>query len=72
VYRFATDAPLNLEELRTHLRKMDAQALRQFGRAAAYLCTLEANHGRDPRDAFVIQLSEARLEWRARRKNSPE
>jgi len=49
----------------------DAQLL-EFGRAARQLCSPEANFGKPPREVFVIQLKEARAEWRRRHpKNSP-
>ena len=64
MYRFATDAPLNLEELRSRLRKMEDAALRRFGDAASYMCSSTANMGKPPRKTFVVQLEEARAEWK--------
>jgi hypothetical protein len=40
--------------------------LKRFGRSAVYMCSPKANTGKPPRDAFVIQLREARAEWRRR------
>jgi len=46
---------------------MDDEALRRQGKAAAFLCRPEANHGRAPRETFVLQLVECRAEWKRRR-----
>jgi len=40
--------------------------LRSFGKSAAYMCSPEANPGTEPRPVFVLQLEEARAEWRRR------
>lgn len=67
MYRFATDAPIDLEEFRARLRKMtDAQLLR-FGKAARYLCSPTAYFGKAPRETFIIQLRECRAEWKRRK-----
>ena len=50
------DAPVDLEQLRARLRKMTDDALVQFGKDAAYMCSPKANRGKPPREAFVIQL----------------
>jgi hypothetical protein len=56
----------DIEKLRERLRKMtDAQPL-EFGRDGRQLCSPEANFGKPPREVFVIQLEEARAEWRRR------
>jgi hypothetical protein len=57
---------LQLEEVRARLRKMSDADLIRFGRAAAGMCSPEANFGRPPRQVFVEQLEEARAEWRRR------
>jgi len=68
VYRFAQDDLLpDLDELRPRLQAFSNRELVAFGRAAAYLCTPEANHGRTLRETFVIQLREARSEWKRRK-----
>jgi hypothetical protein len=67
VYAFSAEPPLNLEDHRVRLRKMDEEELKRHGEAAAFLCTPDANHGKTPRETFVIQLEEARAEWRRRR-----
>ena len=64
------DTPVNREELRARLRKMTDNELRQFGRAARNMCSPEANRGKPPREEFVTQLEEARVEWKRRFKSS--
>jgi len=62
---------LNVEELRVRLQKMSDDQRVKFGKAAAYMCSPKANLGHPPREEFVIQLKEARTEWRKRHpKNS--
>jgi hypothetical protein len=50
----------------TRLRAMDDRMLKQWGAAAARLCSPESNLGAQPREVFVVQLREARAEWRRR------
>jgi len=45
---------------------MSDEQLVKFGKAAAYMCSPKANLGHAPRKEFVIQLDEARAEWRRR------
>ena len=66
MHRFALDVPVDVEELRERLRKMTDEQLRRFGRAAQYMCSPAANGGKPPREPFVIQLEEAKAEWRRR------
>jgi hypothetical protein len=40
----------------------------EFGKAARYMCSPEANIGKPPREEFAIQLAEAREEEWMRRK----
>ncbi len=56
----------NLENLRERLQRMSDKELIRFGKAASSLLTPQANLGRPPREVFVIQLQEARNEWRRR------
>lgn len=65
MYRF-TSNEIDLEVLRTRLQKMSDADLLRFGKAARNLCSPEANLGKSPRKAFVIQLREARAEWKRR------
>jgi hypothetical protein len=59
---------LDVDALRTRLRKMSDKELREFGKAARYMISPTANMGEPPLPAFVLQLEEARAEWRKRRK----
>jgi hypothetical protein len=52
--------------LQKRLREMSDEKLLQFGRDAKYMCSPDANLGRPPREVFVIQLKEAKLEWQRR------
>ena len=68
---FDPDSPLDLDQLRARLHAMSDPALARWGAAAAYMCTPEANFGAPPRHVFVIQLEEARAEWRRRLPKAP-
>jgi len=63
---FDPEAALDLDELSARLRARNDQMLLRWGEAAARLCRLEANLGAPPREVFVVQLREARAEWRRR------
>jgi len=58
--------PSDVETTRTHLQKMTDEQLLRCGVVARYMCSPEANLGKPPREDFVIQLHEARTEWRRR------
>ena len=62
----SSETPVDLEALRTRLRNMPDNELRRFGRAALCMCAAKANIGKPRREAFVIQLEEARVEWQRR------
>ena len=62
MYRFARNEEIDLDELRTRLRKMTDEDLLRFVKAARFMC-----RDKSPRQAFVVQLEEARAEWRRRR-----
>jgi hypothetical protein len=68
VYSFASESALDLRALRSRLEAMDRAALVRFGQAAAYMCSPQANMGKEPREAFLVQLREAREEWRRRQR----
>jgi hypothetical protein len=55
-------AEFDREALRTRLRKMSDQELRNFGEAARYMVSPTANTGKPPLPSFVLQLEEARAE----------
>jgi hypothetical protein len=63
--------PFNVDELQERLRKMSDVELRKFGQAAQHMVSPKANPGQPPREVFVIQLEEARKEWK-RRKSQPK
>ena len=61
---------LDLEQLRARLRRFSDAELLRFGKAARYMCSPEAQPfgGKQPPDrVFIVQLEEARAEWRRRR-----
>jgi hypothetical protein len=66
MYRFTSDG-VDVEELRTRLQRMSDTELLRFGTAARNMCSPAANLGKSPREAFVIQLEEARTEWQRRK-----
>jgi hypothetical protein len=66
MYRFTQDA-IDVDELRARLRKMTDAELIAFGKAARNMCSPAANLGQPPREPFMIQLREARAEWKRRR-----
>ena len=70
MYDLAGENELDLEALRTRLRRMNDRELLRFGKSARYMCTPEANLGKEPRQVFVIQLREAVEEWRRRQRAS--
>jgi hypothetical protein len=56
----------DIQSLQERLRKMSDEKLLRFGRDAKYMCSPDASLGQPPREVFVIQLEEAKLEWRRR------
>jgi hypothetical protein len=56
-------ANLDVDALRTRLRKMSNEELLEFGKAARYMASPTANMGKPPLPTFVLQLEEARAEW---------
>ena len=66
----ARDAGVDLEELKARLIRMSDAELIRFGRAGRYMCSSEAQPfgGKvPPRPEFIVQLEEARAEWRRRK-----
>jgi len=59
-------ANFDVDALRTRLQKMTDDQLRAFGKAARYMTSPKANMGKAPLPTFVLQLEEARAEWRRR------
>ena len=62
----AGDSALDVDALRARLQKMADAQLLEFGEAARDMCSPKANVRKPRRDVFVIQLNEARAEWRRR------
>jgi hypothetical protein len=58
--------PFNVDELRERLQKMSDAELRTFGQAAQRMVSPKANTGQPPPEV-VIQLDEARKEWKRRK-----
>jgi len=50
---------------------MSDQELQRFGQAAKFMCLPGANFDAPPRQVFVIQLEEARKEWKRRNPGLP-
>jgi len=50
-------ANLDVDALRTRLRKMSDEELRKFGAAARYMVSPTANMGKTPLPTFVLQLA---------------
>ena len=59
-------ANFDVDALRARLQKMSDEQLRHFGKAARYMVSPTANMGKAPLPTFVLQLDEARAEWRRR------
>jgi hypothetical protein len=66
MYQFTADQ-IDLDDLRSRLRKMSDAQLLAFGKATRSMCSPAAHLGKPPRESFVIQLQEAREEWKRRR-----
>jgi hypothetical protein len=66
MYSF-TSSTIDLDQLRERLRKMNDAELLRFGKAAKYMCSPQANLNKPPRRSFVVQLEEAKAEWRRRK-----
>jgi hypothetical protein len=61
----------DVERYRERLRKMSDNELLRAGQDARYMCSPEARYSEKPREVFVIQLEEARSEWRRRHPKLP-
>jgi hypothetical protein len=59
-------AAFDVTQLRARLRKMNDAELRRFGQAAKQMCAQDARTGKLPLEDYVVQLVEARAEWRRR------
>jgi len=63
--QLSQETPIDQKQLRERLRKMSDSELRRFGRAALDVC--KPHRGVPTREVFVIQLEEARAEWKSRK-----
>jgi hypothetical protein len=61
---------LDLAAIRERLRKMSDAQLERHGRAAAYMASPAASYG-PVRATYLVQLEEARAEWRRRHSGEP-
>ena len=59
MYGFTSET-VNLPAIRERIAKMSDEALRRYGRAAAFMA------GRNDRETWRVQLEEARAEWHRR------
>lgn len=59
-------SPLNLDELRAHLARMNDTELLEFGTAAKHLMSHEAHEGKPHLEPYSVQFREAREEWMRR------
>jgi hypothetical protein len=62
---------VDVEGLRTRLHKMNNAELLRFGQAAKSMCSPDAYFGQSPRQVFLVQLKEARAEWKRRNPELP-
>jgi hypothetical protein len=65
IHKFVTD-DAKLEGLLQRLRKMSDPELLRFGMVSKHLCSLEGNSNSHSQESLVIQLHEARKEWKQR------
>jgi hypothetical protein len=71
MYDFARNGQIDVEQLRERLHKMTDTELLRFGQAAKYMCSPEASLGQPPRQTYIVQLEEARAEWKRRKPELP-
>ena len=62
---------MDIESLRARLRAIPDSQLLQVEQAAKMLCSSEINSGGLPVEFYVVQLREAREEWRRRHPKRP-
>jgi hypothetical protein len=64
---------VDLEQLRSHLRKMDDCGLRRFAKAAERMAFPRAtSRGSHSGEVFRVQLDEVRAEWQRRHPTYPQ
>jgi hypothetical protein len=65
------DEPLDVEDLRADLRKMDDAELLRYGQVQKAQCSSEANLGEPAGEMLATKLRECRAEWKRRHPNLP-
>jgi hypothetical protein len=63
--------PGNAREIRKRVRKMSDAELLRYGAVCKSMCSTETNLDKPSRDAWTVQLQEARAEWRKRHPELP-
>jgi len=63
--------PDPLDAIRARIKRMTDDQLLRYGQSAKYMCSPTANRGKPARPEFVVQLEEARAEWRRRHPKLP-
>jgi hypothetical protein len=61
----------DIEKLRQHLRKMSNPELLLFGVTTKCQCSSEKRPEQPPRNPILVQLNEARKEWKRRNPSLP-
>jgi hypothetical protein len=65
-----TPTEFDVKELCQHLKTMPETELLRFGQVVKYMCSLEVNCD-PPLERFLVQLREAKAEWRRRHPQLP-
>jgi hypothetical protein len=63
--------PEYVGEIRERVRKMSDEELLRYGAVCKSMCSPETNLDKPSRDAWTVQLQEARAEWRKRHPELP-
>jgi hypothetical protein len=66
-----TNNESDIEELRQSLRRMSNAELLMFGVTTKCLCSLETSPDQSPPGGVLVQLREAREEWKKRNPSLP-
>jgi hypothetical protein len=67
----STEQSIDIAALRQRLAKMTDAELQKFGEASKFMCSPGANLGKPPREVFLVQVKEAREQWRRRHPATP-
>jgi hypothetical protein len=63
--------PENAGEIRERVRRMSDEELLRYGAICKSMCSTESNLDKPSLDAWIVQLQEARAEWRKRHPELP-